>query len=172
MSIETSANSRAGRVAVPAKITSSMPSPRSDFGLPSPITQRMASSRLDLPQPLGPTTPVRPGSILSSVGSTKLLNPLSFSRRIFTCAGPLTASLSADRLLELGLERRPDLLFGHRPKLDHLAVDDEGRSALEVWILGGGVVVHLDQLVDGRLVGQAGRALRSRDTPHRRPFLE
>ena len=27
----------------------------------SPITQRRASTRFDLPQPFGPTTPVRPG---------------------------------------------------------------------------------------------------------------
>ena len=80
--IETSAKSRGGRVAVPAKMTSSMPPPRSDLGLDSPIAQRIASSRLDLPQPLGPTTPVRPGSIRSSAGSTKLLKPLSFSRRM------------------------------------------------------------------------------------------
>ena len=59
-----------------------MPPPRKDFGLDSPIVQRIASSRFDLPQPLGPTTPVRPGSILSSAGSTKLLKPLSLSRLI------------------------------------------------------------------------------------------
>ena len=29
----------------------------------APITQRSASSRFDLPQPFGPTTPVSPGSI-------------------------------------------------------------------------------------------------------------
>jgi hypothetical protein len=45
----------------------------------SPITQRSASSRLDLPQPFGPTTPVSPSAITRSVGSTKLLNP--FRRR-------------------------------------------------------------------------------------------
>jgi hypothetical protein len=48
------------------------------------MTQRIASRRFDLPQPFGPTTPVSPGSTRNSVGSTKLLNPLSFSRRIFT----------------------------------------------------------------------------------------
>ena len=42
----------------------------------SPITQRSASSRFDLPQPLGPTTPVSPSWITKSVGSTKLLKPL------------------------------------------------------------------------------------------------
>ena len=92
-SSDTSAKSRGGRVAVPAKMTSSMPPPRSDLGLPSPITQRMASRRFDLPQPLGPTTPVSPGSMRSSAGSTKLLKPPSLSLRIFNappppCAGP------------------------------------------------------------------------------------
>ena len=29
----------------------------------SPITQRSASTRFDLPQPFGPTTPVKPGSM-------------------------------------------------------------------------------------------------------------
>ena len=49
----------------------------------SPITQRKASTRFDLPQPFGPTTPVRPGSIRKSVGSTKDLNPISRSRVSF-----------------------------------------------------------------------------------------
>ena len=50
----TSAWLRAGRAAEPAKITSSMPSPRIAVGRLSPITQRIASSRFDLPQPFGP----------------------------------------------------------------------------------------------------------------------
>ena len=79
----TSAKSRAGRDAVPAKMTSSMPPPRIDLGEDSPITQRIASSRLDLPQPLGPTTPVNPGSMRNSVGSTKDLKPVR--RRRFIC---------------------------------------------------------------------------------------
>ena len=55
----------------------------------SPITQRSASSRLDLPQPFGPTTPVSPGSITSSVGSTKDLKPSSLSRLIcISCRSP------------------------------------------------------------------------------------
>ena len=40
-----------------------------------PIAHRSASTRFDLPQPFGPTTPVRPGSIMKSVGSTKDLKP-------------------------------------------------------------------------------------------------
>ena len=43
------------------------------------MTHRKASSRLDLPQPFGPTTPVSPGSIRSSVGSTNDLKPINLS---------------------------------------------------------------------------------------------
>jgi hypothetical protein len=45
----------------------------------SPITQRNASSKFDLPHPFGPTTPVNPSEINNSVGSTKLLKPVSRS---------------------------------------------------------------------------------------------
>ena len=54
-----------------------MPAARSDLCEVSPITQRSASTRFDLPQPFGPTTPVRPCSIWKSVGSTKDLKPSS-----------------------------------------------------------------------------------------------
>src|SRR6516225_8525783 len=47
------------------------------------MTQRTASTRLDLPQPFGPTTPVSPGSISKSVGSTKDLKPMRRSRVSF-----------------------------------------------------------------------------------------
>lgn len=76
---DTSAKLRAPLVAAPLKITSSMPDPRIAVGRFSPITQRSASSKLDLPQPFGPTTPVSPSWITRSVGSTKLLKPLSLS---------------------------------------------------------------------------------------------
>ena len=75
----TSAKLRAGRVAAPAKITSSIPPPRMAVGRFSPITQRKASSKLDFPHPLGPTTPVKPSLMTSSVGSTKLLKPDNLS---------------------------------------------------------------------------------------------
>src|SRR5690242_8612921 len=126
-SIETSAKSRGGRVAVPAKITSSMPPPRSDLGLDSPIAQRIASRRFDLPQPLGPTTPVSPGSMRSSAGSTKLLKPLSLSRRIRKLPPPPRALPAfAQRRAKLRLELVPG-----RRVLHELPVDHEGRSALE-----------------------------------------
>src|SRR6201986_3864387 len=73
--IITSAWLRDGRLPEPAKITASMSAARNDLCDVSPIAQRKASTRLDLPQPFGPTTPVRPGSITKSVGSTKDLKP-------------------------------------------------------------------------------------------------
>ena len=45
-----------GRVAVPAKMTSSIFGVRSDLADWLPKTQERASTRLDLPDPLGPTT--------------------------------------------------------------------------------------------------------------------
>src|SRR3981081_2271501 len=53
-----------------------MSAARSDLCDVSPMTQRSASTRLDLPQPFGPTTPGRPGSIRKSVGSTNDLKPM------------------------------------------------------------------------------------------------
>ena len=72
---ETSAKLRAGLVAAPAKITSSIPPPRMAVGRFSPITHRKASNKFDFPHPFGPTTPVNPSLMTSSVGSTKLLKP-------------------------------------------------------------------------------------------------
>ena len=81
--ITTSAWLRDGRLPEPAKITASMSAARSDLCEVSPIAQRSASTRLDLPQPFGPTTPVKPGSIMKSVGSTNDLNPWSRRRVSF-----------------------------------------------------------------------------------------
>jgi hypothetical protein len=67
------------RVGQPLKITSSIESPRSCLALCSPITQRMASETLVLPQPLGPTTPVMPSPNSTVVRSTNDLNPWSSS---------------------------------------------------------------------------------------------
>src|SRR5690349_15958914 len=64
-------------------MTSSISAARIDLCEVSPITQRSASTRFDLPQPFGPTTPVRPGSIRKSVGSTKDLKPISRRRVSF-----------------------------------------------------------------------------------------
>src|SRR6185437_6329566 len=61
----------------PEKITSVNASPRRRLAALSPITQRIASMMLDLPQPLGPTMPVRLVGKCSTVGSTKDLKPAS-----------------------------------------------------------------------------------------------
>ena len=72
----TSARPSGGRPDVPAKMTSSILPPRSDLAPCSPITQARASTTLDLPEPLGPTTQVIPGSSWSVVEEAKDLNPL------------------------------------------------------------------------------------------------
>jgi hypothetical protein len=65
------------RTVVPLKMTSCIDSPRSSLARDSPSTQRTASMMLDLPQPLGPTTPTScPGST-KLVGSAKDLKPES-----------------------------------------------------------------------------------------------
>src|SRR5687767_7642398 len=71
----TSARPRGARLAVPAKMTSSILPPRSDLAPCSPITQASASTTLDLPEPLGPTTHVMPGSNFRVVEEAKLLKP-------------------------------------------------------------------------------------------------
>src|ERR1700723_3689215 len=91
--ITTSAWLRAGRLPEPAKITAPMSAARSELCDVSPIAQRNASTRLDLPQPFGPTTPVRPGSIMKSVGLTNDLKP--WRRRRVSFMG--TDSLLAGR---------------------------------------------------------------------------
>src|SRR3954454_12336111 len=77
----TSARPSGGRPEVPAKMTSSILPPRSDLAPCSPMTHARASTTLDLPEPLGPTMQVTPGSSWSVVGEEKDLNP--FRVRLF-----------------------------------------------------------------------------------------
>ena len=63
------------RAWVPPKMTSCILAPRRDLLDCSPSTQRMASDRLLLPLPLGPTTAVKPWSNSNRVLSGKDLNP-------------------------------------------------------------------------------------------------
>src|SRR5437764_4970082 len=79
----TSARPSGGRPAVPAKMTSSILPPRSALAPCSPSTQAMASTTLDLPDPLGPTTQVIPGSSFIVVADAKDLNP--FTVRLLRC---------------------------------------------------------------------------------------
>src|SRR5690606_1539383 len=65
------------RFAEPLKMTSTIESPRSVFADASPSTQRIASMTFDLPQPFGPTTPMRLLGKRIVVVSTKDLKPES-----------------------------------------------------------------------------------------------
>src|SRR6476619_6326455 len=71
----TSARPSGARPEVPAKMTSSIFPPRSVLAPCSPITQLRASTTFDLPEPLGPTTQVMPGSKFRVVADAKDLNP-------------------------------------------------------------------------------------------------
>ena len=82
----TSARPRAGRWEVPAKMTSSIALERTMLGAWAPSTQPMASTTLDLPLPLGPTTTVMPGSRSRRVASAKDLKPFMDSDFRNTCA--------------------------------------------------------------------------------------
>ena len=79
----TWARPNAARPDVPAKITSAMFEPRSARAPCSPMTQARASTTLDLPDPLGPTTHVMPGWRASVVALAKDLNPRSV--RVLRC---------------------------------------------------------------------------------------
>src|ERR1051326_320921 len=73
---ETSAIPVGFRSRVPAKITSSMRTPRRLLADCSPSTQEMESAILDFPHPLGPTTAAMPSpGNFSSVRSQKDLKP-------------------------------------------------------------------------------------------------
>src|SRR5687768_11800224 len=119
------------------------------------MTQRSASSRLDLPQPFGPTMPVRPGSIRSSVGSTNDLKPDSLSRLNFMCLVP---NGTPQACAPSGSKRRIDyfseLLNGLRAA-QHLPVDEECRRRLHPELFSGAVADFMDAFCD-RLVLQAG----------------
>ena len=87
----TSARPRGPRVAVPAKMTSSILPPRRVFAPCSPMTHASASTTFDLPDPLGPTMHVTPGSSAKVVGCANDLNPLSVT--LFRCMDePLRAA--------------------------------------------------------------------------------
>lgn len=73
---DTSAIPLPERVREPLNMRSSRLSERRLFILCSPITQRIASTIFDLPQPFGPTMPVIGWSSSTWVLSAKDLNPL------------------------------------------------------------------------------------------------
>ncbi len=86
MVISTEARPSPGRPGAPAKMTSAIEPPRKLLAEWDPKTHVNASATLDLPEPLGPTMTVIPGSKSSSVLSAKDLNPRRV-RRLRNTAG-------------------------------------------------------------------------------------
>ena len=82
----TSAIPSGFRDSLPAKMTSSILSPRRVRALCSPRTQWIASPMLLLPHPLGPTTAVIPAMNRISVRSWKDLKPMTCSLSILSIA--------------------------------------------------------------------------------------
>src|SRR5665213_2715424 len=86
----TSANPSGGRFAVPLKIQSDMRSARRDLWLCSPKTHEIASTILDLPQPLGPMMHVSPAPLnVICVFSQNDLKPTRSTLRSFSKISPL-----------------------------------------------------------------------------------
>src|SRR4051794_27101481 len=136
---------RDGRTAVPAKITSSISPPRKERAELSPMAQRSASTTFDLPQPFGPTMPVRPGRISITAGSAKLLKPTIRSR----------AKLTGTAALSGGPGHEPDEPVVTQLAGTGLAVGDEGRGRVDVPLALGPLLLAHDELLQ-LLVGDGG----------------
>src|SRR5215213_11195481 len=114
----TSARPSGARPDVPAKMTSS------DLAPCSPITQLSASTTLDLPEPLGPTTQVMPGSKLSVVAEANDLNPRKV--RLFRYNSGLSIAISPEgapagrRLQSNGRN------LAHRPYAPRFGIENYG----------------------------------------------
>ncbi len=95
------------RTAEPAKMTSIISLPRRDLEDRSPSTHLIASTTLDLPQPLGPTMSVMGSENEKVVLSAKLLNPASVNdaRRRPAARGKTTGAFWASDANSDGLDR-------------------------------------------------------------------
>src|SRR3954454_23550518 len=103
----TSARPSGGRPDVPAKMTSSILPPRSDLAPCSPITHVSASTSLDLPDLLGPTMQVMPGSSCSVVEEAKDLKPLSVRLLRYNVCSPCVAGVPAVQSVSRCWTRHP-----------------------------------------------------------------
>src|SRR5436189_1742007 len=91
-------------------MTSAMWPPRSARGPCSPSTQEMASTRFDLPEPLGPTMTLMPGVNSREVLSAKDLKPRTVSER-----RNIEGDANKDVIRSLGKERKPGWALGPGP---------------------------------------------------------
>src|SRR5450759_1775964 len=128
--IPTSALLRAGRLLVPEKITSSIEEARMDLYEDSPITQRSASTRLDLPQPFGTTTPVSPGSIRKTVASTHDVNGIM---RRAGARGRAWCCIWQNRNPVQGIAPKAGWLVLHRPENESPRPLEQQGSGGEAW---------------------------------------
>src|SRR5713226_6874919 len=157
-SAKSSWTSRA-RTCEPLMRKSETSPPRMRLAEFSPITQRSASTRFDLPQPLGPTMPVMPGSIANSVRSTKDLKPVRFS--LVNCKDRYRAKKTLKNLRDWDLRLRRHRFEHFVEGLeglcadDALAVDQERRRRFDLRFLLPGEPAGED-LVLQRVVLEAG----------------
>src|SRR5450432_731997 len=103
---ETSANPAGPRVSEPAKITSSIERPRRCLADCSPMTQRIASTTLDLPHPFGPTIDVTGSGNAIDVLSTNDLKPQISMRLIFNRASATGGGSGRDHTSRVSSRQR------------------------------------------------------------------
>src|ERR1700722_18101064 len=152
---DTSARPSCGREEVPAKMTSSIFAERSERGPCAPSTQVTASTTLDLPLPLGPTTTVTPGSNSSTVGSAKDLKPFMLSdfRNIGATLPEAYRAVRGSHLAVLAEEgRAPARLHPH----NGVATAAAGLALPVVDLVRALEVAELAEEVAVLLVGQGG----------------
>ncbi len=148
----------------PLKITSSIESPRNCFALCSPITQRMASETLVLPQPFGPMTPVMPSPKDSEVLSTNDLNPWSSSRfrnirvpsRVLPAGSRTAGATEIARCRDVGVVRVARALSQWRtgdPRRGHSAVKMHNPCVLTDPRVRASAVLPVTREVSGRARG-------------------
>src|SRR6266478_1250278 len=136
MVIVTSASPRGGRLVVPLKMQSAMRSARSDLWLCSPRTQEMASTTLDLPQPLGPTMHVVPDPLnVTTVRSQNDLKPTISTFRSFSKMSPLVVNYSTAASTKLE-NKSIAAKASYSPRLGQKHAKRDGVSFLEGRVFG------------------------------------
>src|ERR1700760_1857471 len=126
----TSARPSGARLVVPAKMTSSILPPRRLFAPCSPMTHERASTTLDLPDPLGPTTQVIPGSRRSAVEEANDLKPRSVRDFRYT-RPPLPRNCHAVRLPRTSPP--PEHYRPRRPTAGNGAGAEKSRQLTRPW---------------------------------------